>query len=88
MTDPPTPATKAPRPSPINGPAFLVFGMMFVILGLSIDGVILFSVMGISLALIGVAAIIWQRRYEKAAGIEEVLPGRLRTHDKSDATDD
>lgn len=63
-------------PSPINGPAFLVFGLLFIILGLSMEGVPLLSFAGLILVGVGVSGIVWQRRYERAVGIEDVLPGK------------
>ena len=75
---------KATRPSPINGPAFLVFGLLAMVLGLGMEGMGLFVVAGIVLTLVGAAGIAWQRRYERAAGIEEVLPGRSPDRDDGD----
>ncbi len=64
-----------PGPSRINGPAFFVFGIMFLLLGLGTEMKILVWP-GLAILLIGVYGIYLQRRYEKAAGIEETLPGK------------
>lgn len=84
MSDPSPTSAKTLRPSPINGPAFLVFGMLFVVLGLSMDGALMLAPAGVALAGLGCTGIVWQRRYEKAEGIEEVLPGKSPTRDSVD----
>lgn len=85
MSDQSPTSAKMPRPSPINGPAFLVFGLLFVVLGLSMDGALMLALVGVILVGLGGAGIMWQRRYEKAAGIEEVLPGKSPAHDSGDS---
>ena len=62
------------HPPRMNGPAFLVFGMMFVVLGLSLE-MTPFIFAGVLFTLGGLLAIVRLRRYEKAHGIEDVLPG-------------
>lgn len=62
------------RPPRINGPAMLVFGALSLVIGLSIDFVP-FTVAGITIILVGAYGVWAMRRYEKAEGIEETLPG-------------
>ena len=62
------------HPPRMNGPAFLVFGMMFVVLGLSLE-MGMFIVAGLLFALGGLLAIVRLRRWEKANDIEITLPG-------------
>jgi hypothetical protein len=69
---------KPTRPPRINGPAVFVFGLMGVILGLSIDALGSFIWAGAIIMLVGAYGIWALKRYEKAQGIEEELPGRGR----------
>ena len=62
------------HPPRVNGPAFLVFGMMFVVLGLSLE-MDMFIVAGALFTLGGLLAIIRLRRWEKVHGVETILPG-------------
>lgn len=73
--DTPTPdPQREPKPSPINGPAFFVFGLFFVFIAFAMDMRVL-ALPAIAIMLLGILGIWLQRRYEKAAGIEDVLPG-------------
>jgi hypothetical protein len=67
----PEPTKPPPR---INGPALLVFGIMSLVIGLSIE-MIFFTVAGIVIILVGAYGVWALKRYEKAEGIEETLPG-------------
>ena len=73
MTEPASKPT--PRPPAVNGPAFLVFGLMAAVLGVSMR-LYLLVLAGVVLAAIGVWGIVALRRYERKAGIEDVLPGQ------------
>ena len=74
MTESDKPA-KPIRPPRFNGPAVLVFGMVIMVFGLSIDGLLWFVGIGIAIVAVGVYGVWALRRYEKAEGIEEKLPG-------------
>ncbi len=63
------------RPPGMNGPAFLAFGIVFVFLGVLMEMSFL-TIVGALSALAGLVAIVLLRRWEKAHGIEETLPGR------------
>jgi len=80
--------SKPLRPPRFNGPAFLVFGIMIVALGLSIDGLIAFVVLGAGIMALGVYGIWTLKRYEKAEGIEETLPGGGRYNAKNELKDE
>ena len=64
-----------PGPPRMNGPAFFAFGLVFLVLGVAVQ-MNLLIVVGALATLVGVWAILRLRRYEKAHGIEETLPGR------------
>lgn len=77
MTEQPNqePAEKpAKRPPSINGPALLVFGILSLVVGLSIE-LLAFTLAGIAIILVGAYGVWALKRYEKAEGIEETLPG-------------
>lgn len=65
---------KAPRPPRFNGPAFLVFGIMILVLGLSLE-IWWLAVAGVVFMVAGAYGAWATKRYEKAEGIEEKLPG-------------
>ena len=63
------------RPPRFNGPAVLVFGIVIIVFGLSIDGLLWFVAVGIAIMAVGSYGVWALKRYEKAEGIEEKLPG-------------
>ena len=95
MTDPtqaetgekPEQPQKQPRPPRMNGPAVLVFGVLMIVGGLSIK----FNPMmyaGAAFMLLGAWGIYRTKRYEKAQGIEDVLPGGGRYDAKGDVIEE
>lgn len=77
-----------PRPPHVNGPAFLAFGLLFVVLGIAMRWYQL-SVVGLVLTGVGLYGVLALRRYEKAHGIEDVLPGAPPiTSQSEDSSDD
>ena len=62
------------HPPGINGPAFLAFGIVFVVLGVLME-MSLLTLAGALFSLVGLVAIVLLRRWEKVHGIEDVLPG-------------
>jgi hypothetical protein len=61
---------------------------MGVIIGLSIEGLGIFIWVGVAIMLVGAYAIWALRRYEKAQGIEEELPGRGRYDSEGNVFDE
>jgi uncharacterized membrane protein YfcA len=77
-----------PRKPRINGPAVLVFGFMGVVLGMSIDSLTAFIYVGVFLMLVGAYGVWALKRYERAEGIEEKLPGAGRYDKDGKVRDD
>ncbi len=76
-----------PKPPEVNGPAFLVFGLLFIALGLS-RGQNLFVILGLLAVVVGAWGIVAMRRWERETGTQDILPGapRPRPEDEFEPT--
>ena len=86
MSDDASKTGREPKPSPINGPAFLAFGILFVAFGVGSEMTVLFWP-GLVILVIGLIGTFLQRRHDKFFGIEETLPGRPPSHSGDSAAE-